>query len=45
MARLVICDDESHITDILSRYFRAKGHEVFGTTSGDRRIALYLICM
>lgn len=35
MARLVICDDETHITDILSRFFREKGHEVFGTVSAE----------
>ncbi len=29
MARLVICDDEAHIADILARFFREKGHEVF----------------
>lgn len=38
MARLVICDDETHITDILSRYFREKGHEVFGTTRGEEAL-------
>lgn len=38
MARLVICDDEAHITDILSRFFREKGHEVFGTTSGEEAL-------
>src|SRR5688500_11826030 len=38
MARLVICDDEAHITDILSRFFREKGHEVFGTTRGEEAL-------
>lgn len=38
MARLVICDDETHITDILSRFFREKGHEVFGTVRGEEAL-------
>src|SRR5688500_7106516 len=38
MARLVICDDEAHITDILARYFREKGHEVFGTTRAEEAL-------
>lgn len=38
MARLVICDDEADITDILSRFFREKGHEVFGTTSAEEAL-------
>lgn len=33
MARLVIIDDESHITDIITRFFREKGHEVQGFTN------------
>ncbi|HLP43566.1 MAG TPA: response regulator, partial [Fibrobacteria bacterium] len=39
MARLVICDDETHITDILSRFFREKGHEVFGTVHAEAAAA------
>lgn len=38
MARLVICDDEIHITDILTRFFREKGHDVFGTTRGEEAL-------
>lgn len=38
MARLVICDDEVHITDILTRFFREKGHEVFGATRGEEAL-------
>ncbi len=38
MARLVIIDDESHITDIIARYFREKGHEVMGTTSAEEAL-------
>lgn len=39
MARLVIIDDESHITDIIARYFREKGHEVLGFTRADEALA------
>jgi response regulator RpfG family c-di-GMP phosphodiesterase len=35
MARLVIIDDESHISDIIARYFREKGHEVSDFTSAE----------
>jgi response regulator RpfG family c-di-GMP phosphodiesterase len=42
MARLVICDDESRITDILARFFREKGHEVSGTTRGEEALDLVL---
>ena len=35
MSRLVIIDDESHISDIITRYFREKGHDVVGTTSAE----------
>jgi len=33
MGRLVVIDDESHITDIVARYFREKGHDATGFTS------------
>ncbi|MEO7424187.1 MAG: HD domain-containing phosphohydrolase [Fibrobacteria bacterium] len=39
MARLVIIDDESHITDILTRFFSEKGHEVLGFTRADDALA------
>lgn len=39
MARLVIIDDESHITDIIARYFREKGHDVKGFTRADEALA------
>jgi response regulator RpfG family c-di-GMP phosphodiesterase len=39
MARLVIIDDESHITDIIARYFREKGHDVTGFTRADEALA------
>jgi response regulator RpfG family c-di-GMP phosphodiesterase len=39
MARLVIIDDESHITDIIARFFREKGHEVTGFTRADEALA------
>ena len=39
MARLVIIDDESHITDIIARFFREKGHEVLGFTRADEALA------
>jgi putative two-component system response regulator len=42
MARLVICDDENRITDILARFFREKGHEVSGTTRGEEALELVL---
>jgi response regulator RpfG family c-di-GMP phosphodiesterase len=35
MARLVVIDDESHISDIITRFFREKGHDVVGTTSAE----------
>lgn len=38
MARLVIIDDEGHISEILTRYFREKNHEVFGTTSAEEAL-------
>jgi DNA-binding response OmpR family regulator len=38
MARLVICDDETHITDILSRFFKDRGHEVFGTVRAEEAL-------
>ncbi len=38
MARLVIIDDESHITDIITRFFREKGHEVQGFTRADEAL-------
>lgn len=38
MARLVIIDDEGHISDILTRYFREKNHEVFGTTKAEEAL-------
>jgi response regulator RpfG family c-di-GMP phosphodiesterase len=40
MARLLIIDDESHITDILVRYFKEKGHESVGATRGEEALAL-----
>ena len=39
MARLVIIDDESHITDIITRFFKEKGHEVLGFTRADEALA------
>jgi response regulator RpfG family c-di-GMP phosphodiesterase len=39
MARLVIIDDESHITDIITRFFREKGHDVMGFTRADEALA------
>ncbi|MEO6097354.1 MAG: HD domain-containing phosphohydrolase [Fibrobacteria bacterium] len=39
MARLVIIDDESHITDIIARFFREKGHDVTGFTRADLALA------
>jgi response regulator RpfG family c-di-GMP phosphodiesterase len=39
MARLVIIDDESHITDIIARFFREKGHDVLGFTRADEALA------
>lgn len=39
MARLVIIDDESHITDIITRFFKEKGHEVLGFTRADTALA------
>jgi response regulator RpfG family c-di-GMP phosphodiesterase len=39
MARLVIIDDESHITDIIARFFREKGHDVQGFTRADEALA------
>ncbi|MDB5047261.1 MAG: response regulator receiver modulated metal dependent phosphohydrolase [Fibrobacteres bacterium] len=39
MARLVIIDDESHITDIIARFFREKGHEVQGFTLATEALA------
>ena len=39
MARLVIIDDEGHITDIIARYFREKGHDVKGFTRADEALA------
>ncbi|GEM_PF-1796239 len=39
MARLVIIDDESHITDIIARFFREKGHDVIGFTRADEALA------
>src|SRR4051812_36922685 len=38
MARLVICDDETHITDILSRFFKDRGHDVFGTVRAEEAL-------
>ena len=38
MSRLVIIDDESHISDIITRYFREKGHDVVGTTSAEEAL-------
>jgi response regulator RpfG family c-di-GMP phosphodiesterase len=35
MARLVVIDDESHISEIIARYFREKGHDVMDTTSAE----------
>ncbi len=40
MARMVIIDDESHISDIITRFFREKGHEVYGTTSAEDGLLL-----
>lgn len=40
MARLVIIDDESHITDIITRFFREKGHEAIGATRAEEALAL-----
>jgi response regulator RpfG family c-di-GMP phosphodiesterase len=40
MARLLIIDDESHITDILVRYFKEKGHETVGSTGGEEALLL-----
>ncbi len=39
MARLVIIDDESHITEIIARFFREKGHEVTGFTRAEEALA------
>lgn len=38
MARLVIIDDESHITEIVARYFREKGHDALSTTSAEEAL-------
>jgi DNA-binding response OmpR family regulator len=38
LARLVICDDETHITDILSRFFKDRGHDVFGTVEAEKAL-------
>jgi response regulator RpfG family c-di-GMP phosphodiesterase len=38
MARLVVIDDESHITEIIARFFREKGHEVLGFTHADQAL-------
>lgn len=40
MARLLIIDDESHITDILVRYFKEKGHETHGATRVEEALVL-----
>jgi response regulator RpfG family c-di-GMP phosphodiesterase len=40
MARLIIIDDESHIADILTRYFKEKGHDATGVTQGDQALAM-----
>src|SRR3954463_3110484 len=40
MARLIIIDDESHIADILTRFFKEKGHDATGVTQGDQALAL-----
>ncbi len=38
MARLVIIDDETHITDIIARFFREKGHDAMSTTSAEEAL-------
>ena len=40
MARLLIIDDENHITDILTRFFKEKGHDAIGATKGEEALAL-----
>jgi len=40
MARLLIIDDESHITDIITRFFKEKGHDAVGITRGEEALAL-----
>ncbi|MBW8888712.1 MAG: response regulator [Fibrobacteres bacterium] len=40
MARLIIIDDESHIADILTRFFKEKGHDAVGVTQAEQALAL-----
>ncbi len=43
MSKLVLCDDESHITDILTRFFTEKGYTVFPATTGEKALELTLL--
>jgi response regulator RpfG family c-di-GMP phosphodiesterase len=40
MARLLVIDDESHISDILARFFKEKGHDAVGVTRGEDALAM-----